>query len=317
MGAKTDISWTDHTFNPWWGCTKIEGSPACEHCYAETFSRRVGFSEKAAVDDSAKFPIRGAHEQRRFFGDKHWLEPFRWNKLAEKAGIKEFVFCASMTDWAEGRPDQADSLRRLWHLQADTPWLIYLMLTKRPQLINKLRPRFGSREIEASDRRVWHGITAETQKWLNLRWPALRDAYSPVYWFSMEPLFERITLPKDFLDLGKRAGVIVGGESGPHARPMHPDWARYLRDQCVEAGVPFHFKQWGEWQNGSAFKGSDLIVLSDGSTYTDTSDVRSDHLSNWSDFRPMMMGRVGTHNAGHLLDGVEWRQFPAANLEAR
>ena len=241
MGENSKISWTNHTFNGWWGCTRIEGSPACGPadgedgavCYAETWSARCGYGPGAK---DGKFPIWGAHEQRRFFGDKHWNEPMKWNRSAEISGERARVFCMSMGDWAEGRPDQAPHLERLWKLIESTPMLDWLMLTKRPQLISKLCPL-------TNHRRVWQGTTAENQKWLDLRWEHLKRVESTVYWLSVEPLFERIVLPADFLSLGGRAWCIVGGQSGSGAVHMNPEWARALRDQCFEAGVRFHMKQ--------------------------------------------------------------------------
>src|SRR5688500_6617995 len=90
MAKGSSIEWTDHTFNPWWGCVRV--SPACEHCYAETFAKRVGH------------PVWGVQAPRRFFGDKHWQEPVKWNRDAEARGVRERVFCASMADWAEVLP---------------------------------------------------------------------------------------------------------------------------------------------------------------------------------------------------------------------
>lgn len=238
MGKNSNISWTTHTHNCWWGCTRIEGSPACGPaegeegavCYAEVWSERVGYSKTGS-----QFPIWGAHEKRRYFGDKHWNEPLKWNREAEKKGERARVFCMSMGDWAEGRPDQTEHLERLWKLIEATPWLDWLMLTKRPQLINKLCP--------IRSPRVWHGTTTENQYWFDIRWPQLKKANADIYWLSIEPMFERIVLSQDFLDLGSRGWVICGGQSGHHARHMNPDWARYLRDQCLRAGVKFHMKQ--------------------------------------------------------------------------
>lgn len=239
MGKDSAISWTHHTFSLWWGCTFIEGDPACAPpegedgpvCYAKTWSERCGYSESGS-----KFPIWGAHEQRRYFGDKHWAEPLKWNAAAAKDGERARVFCMSMGDWAEGRPDQLPHLQRLWALIENTESLNWLMLTKRANLISKLCP-FRNHP------RVWQGVTAVTQRWLGLRWEHLKRVESSVYWLSMEPLQERVTLPKDFLALGKRAWVIVGGPSGTNVNPMQPDHARHLRDQCLENGVMFHMKQ--------------------------------------------------------------------------
>ena len=224
MGANSKISWTSHTFNCWWGCTKVGGSPACDHCYAESWAKRTGFD------------IWGDDRSRRYFGDKHWNEPLCWNKAAEKSGEMARVFCSSMADWAEGRPEQKEHLDRLWTLIDKTDWLTWMMLTKRPQLIGKLCPY-------RNHPRVWQGTTTETQAWLDLRWEHLKRVESSVYWFSAEPLFEPLKLPADFLALGKRGWVIVGGENSPRARHMDLAWARSIRDQCQDFGVRFHMKQ--------------------------------------------------------------------------
>ena len=243
MSKDTKISWATHTFNPWWGCTRIGGSPACgptedfpdgAKCYAETWSERVGYSETGS-----QFPIWGATKQRRYFGDKHWGEPLKWNAAAEKAGVRARVFCMSMGDWAEGRPDQAEHLARLWNLILITPWLDWLMLTKRPQLISNLCP--------LRSQRVWQGTTTETQRWFDLRWEYLKRVDAEIYWLSIEPMFEAITLSKDFLSLGQRGWVICGGQSGiavtTDRTARLTDAARRLRDQCLAAGVRFHMKQ--------------------------------------------------------------------------
>lgn len=212
----------------------MENGETRDNCYAETWAKRTGFQ------------IWGDDSPRRYFGDKHWNEPLKWNRDAEAAGVRRRVFCMSMGDWAEGRPEQAEPLARWWDLCGNTPHLDKLMLTKRPQLIRKLCP------ITGPD--IWHGVTAETQAWLDLRWKFLREVDAAVHWLSMEPLFERITLPQDFLDRAGRAWVIVGGESGGHARPMDPKWAQHLRDQCKEASVPYHFKQGSANNWGKNFK---------------------------------------------------------------
>lgn len=264
MGEISEISWTHSTFNPWWGCTFVGGSPACAPaegekgavCYAKTWDKRTGGDHW------------GADAPRRFFGDKHWAEPLKWNRSAEKAGERRRVFIMSMGDWAEGRPDQREHLSRLWTLCDETPTLDKLMLTKRPQLINSLMPeRLRPRDD------MWIGVTAENQYWLDIRWPLLKRVEASIYWLSIEPICGPIILPDDFLALGGRAWVIVGGQSGNNTIPMDPAWARALRDQCIAAGVPFHFKQWGEHD-------SRLI-------------------------------QVGKKAAGRLLDGRTWDEFPA------
>jgi len=126
MGKHSAIEWTDHTFNPWWGCTKV--STACANCYAETWAKRVGQS------------IWSSDSPRRFFSDQHWKAPILWNRECEKDGIRRRVFCASMADVFEARHDLNPWRDRLWKLIADTPMLDWLLLTKRPEEISMRVP---------------------------------------------------------------------------------------------------------------------------------------------------------------------------------
>jgi protein gp37 len=225
MARNSPIEWTHHTFNPWWGCTKV--SPACTHCYAETWSRRIGLD------------IWGDEGSRRFFGDRHWREPLAWNAEAELAGVRRRVFCASMADVFEAREDLQPWRTRLWSLIEETPYLDWLLLTKRPELVGGLVP-WG----RAWPENVWLGTTAENQLWLLRRARELSRYPAAVRFVSCEPLLAPLDLkPVE----GAIDWVIAGGESGGQARSTHPDWFRLLRDQCVAAGIAFHFKQWGEW----------------------------------------------------------------------
>lgn len=119
MGAATEIAWTDATFNPWWGCVRV--SPGCENCYAESFAKRTGNA------------VWGVQAPRRFFPDKHWSEPRKWNAAAEKAGIRKRVFCASMADAFERREELDPWRAKLFALIEETPWLDWQLLTKRPE----------------------------------------------------------------------------------------------------------------------------------------------------------------------------------------
>ena len=125
MAEKTGISWTHHTFNPWWGCTKV--SPGCKNCYAETFASRYGFD------------VWGPGKARRTFSLAHWEEPLKWNRDAELAGERRRVFCASMADVFEAEAP-AGELARLWALIRLTPWLDWLLLTKRAERIAESLP---------------------------------------------------------------------------------------------------------------------------------------------------------------------------------
>ncbi len=197
----------------------------------------------------------------------------------------------SMGDWAEGRPDQAASLQRLGHLIDQTPWLDWQMLTKRPQLIAKLAPTKAAN--------VWHGTTAETQYWLDLRWQHLREIFAAVLWFSLEPILGPITLPDDFLERGQRAWVVLGGQSGRGSQGMHPKWARSIRDQCVEACVPFFFKQWGSLIPLTTTNGEQALPFGDYMPESGFGFLKNSH-----------------HAEGAAIDGVVWQQFPGAKHDA-
>lgn len=259
MGTLTAISWTDHTFNPWWGCQRV--SPGCEHCYAETFAKRTGKD------------VWGKQAPRRLFGEKHWNEPLRWNRTAlADFGRPARVFCASMADVFEDRRDLDVERMRLWRLIEQTPNLHWQLLTKRPQNVAALAP-WG----DAWPPNVWLGTTVEDQRRADERIPVLLDTAAKVRFLSCEPLLgpldlsrwlylewmDALRLPGEpqsfrgeggwgremFASLTQRRSdvdwVIVGGESGPRHRPLNLGHARDLRDQCLAAGVPFFFKQVG------------------------------------------------------------------------
>ena len=250
MGEHSGISWTDATFNPWWGCTKV--SPACKNCYADTWARRTGAS------------LWGDAAPRRFFGDKHWAEPLRWNAAAEKAGVRRRVFCASMADVFEARGELDPHRERLWRLIEATPHLDWLLLTKRPENIAKM--------LGTATPNVWLGTTVENEEMAEKRVPALLSNPATVHFLSCEPLLGPLDLRPWLVSDTHVSWVLVGGESGGGARPMQPAWALDIRDQCMAAEVPFHFKQWGEH------------------------DER--------------LVRIGKKRAGRLLDGLEWDEFP-------
>lgn len=229
MGKNSKIEWTHHTFNPWWGCTRV--SEACKHCYAEAWSKRVGKK------------VWGPKAPRRFFGDTHWNGPRKWNAEAGASGERARVFCASMADVFEARKDLDEARERLWTLIEETPFLDWLLLTKRPERI--LRAVRWKDEWPAN---VWIGTTVEDQESAEKRLPHLALVPAAVRFISAEPLLTDLEISKW---LGSSVNwVITGGESGPHARPSSPSWFRGLLIQCMQANVPFHFKQWGDWAPG-------------------------------------------------------------------
>jgi protein gp37 len=234
MGKETGISWTNHTFNAWWGCEQI--SPACDHCYAKAWSERTGHGKSLPT-------IWGdGSTQRRFFGDKHWAALDSWNRDADKAGVPARVFVNSMSDTFEDREDLVESRYRLHAYVTVSPFLIFQLLTKRPENADRLWTRAayaGSPSAWLSN--VWLGATVEDRKHGVPRIAKLREVPARVRFLSCEPLLEDL----GDMDLTGIHWVISGGESGTSPRPYDLTWARRLRDQCTEQHIPFFHKQLG------------------------------------------------------------------------
>ena len=232
MSIKTAIAWTDHTFNPWWGCVKVD--PGCAHCYAETFARqRLGLN------------IWGPNSQRRTFGEKHWREPVLWNSQSaarKPAGVRgptsdHLVFSGSMCDWAEDHPT-ADRIRpQLWDLIRRTPFLEWQLLTKRADRIAQCLPPTWGKGWD----NVWLGVSISEPKGL-WRADALREVPAYRRFISYEPALGDISWT---LNLAGLHWIIYGGESGPGYRAPADwqNWALTLRRRCQEHDVAFFFKQ--------------------------------------------------------------------------
>lgn len=280
MAKNSSIEWTHHTFNPWWGCVKV--SPACAHCYAEAWAKRVGQN------------VWGGQAARRLFGNAHWSEPLSWNDEAARFNRRYRVFCASMADVFEPRADLDLEREKLWTLINATPSLDWLLLTKRPGSVARLAPWDSSWPAN-----VWIGTTVENQLWATRRMPLLLSIPAARRFLSCEPLLGPLDLSR-WISRG-RAGlhpidwVIAGGESGPGARPMLPSWARRLRDQCDSAKIPFHFKQWGHWAPASATTAEGVSEF-------------------WDEIegRKVAMQAKGKKANGRYLDGETWDQLPVA-----
>ena len=327
MSANSKIEWCHHTFNPWWGCVKV--SQECALCYAEALAKRYGHA------------VWGPASERRFFGDAHWRESLKWNRDAEQAGERRRVFCASMADVFEDRADLAPHRARLWALIEATPHLDWLLLTKRPENMTTMAPAGWHRRWPAN---VWAGTTVGHPD-SRPRIAHLLRVPAAVRFLSVEPLLAAI----EFSDVGGRSDaieqlgrralagidwVIVGGESGPGARPMHPEWARSIRDQCVAAGVPFFFKQWGgfgsrqihlnggpaphrmfstfeewvakatTWVNGGTCLDMKGRVLKIGADFQRARDEGA--------FPVAICHPMHKKAAGRLLDGRTWDELPAS-----
>jgi three-Cys-motif partner protein len=279
MAKNSHIEWTNHTFNPWWGCHKV--SPACDNCYAEIWARRVGQ------------PVWGLKAPRRFFGDAHWIQPLRWDHEAAAAKSRARVFCASMADVFEQQGSLDAERSRLWHLIDQTPNLDWLLLTKRPQNILSMTPW-----VDDWPRNVWIGTTVENQKLAEQRLPYLLAIPAAVRFLSCEPLLGPLDLSSWFRrpSFNPIDWIIAGGESGAHSRPMHPDWISELLRQCQHAQIPFHFKQWGQWAPAAAIAQGGVTVL-----------VGQQH--------PVPMKAVGKKTAGRVLDGRTWDGVPRPSAQ--
>ena len=280
MAKNSHIEWTHHTFNPWWGCKKV--SPACDNCYAELWAKRMGHQ------------LWGTNAPRRFFGDAHWREPLKWNDEAQSNGRRERVFCASMADVFERRADLNHERERLWKLIESTPNLDWLLLTKRPQNIARIAPWRNNWPGN-----VWLGTSVEDQKIAEKRLPFLLRVPAAIRFLSCEPLLGPLNLEHWFRreSLYSIDWVIAGGESGCNSRPMHPDWAAALLQQCESSNVPFLFKQWGQWAPAN--------------TLTAVGNVQ---LVTLRHERPVQMVRVSKKLAGRILNGMTWDEVPHPSL---
>lgn len=295
MSEVTNIEWCDSTFNPFIGCTKV--SPGCDNCYAEHL-----------MDKRMHRVVWGTKDRVRT-SPENWRKPLAWNRDAEKFYSqhrrRQRVFCASLSDVFDNAVEpswRAD----LFDLIERTPNLDWLLLTKR---IGNVRTMIGEtlgrrsafeRPHEPSlPDNVWLGATIVNQEEADRDIPKLLAVPARVRFLSMEPLLESVDIRNYLRQCGTSFQaeppcidwVIVGGESGPNARPMHPMWARTLRDQCGDAGVPFLYKQHGEWRHVPEF-----------------TDARAALLHRFED--GTWVQRMGKKAAGRLLDGRTHNEFP-------
>jgi len=219
MSEQSNIEWTDSTWNPVRGCTKI--SPGCKNCYAETFAER--FRGVRGHPYELGFDLRIVPERL--------LDPLRWTE-------PRMIFVNSMSDlFHEDVPD--DYIERVCQVMEAANWHTYQVLTKRAMRLRGLLS--GRLRRFRSITHVWWGVSVENRKHGVPRIDELRKSPAAVRFLSIEPLLEDLGT----LDLSSISWVIVGGESGPRARPMDHAWVRSIRDQCKKSGVSFFFKQWG------------------------------------------------------------------------
>jgi protein gp37 len=335
MGDGTPIEWTDATWNVVNGCSVI--SPGCTNCYAMKQAHRVDCRRGLTVKTKGGMVWTG--ETR--FNEKVLLDPLRWKRP------RRIFVCAHGDLFHDKVPDEW--IDRVFAVMALAPQHEFQVLTKRSARMRAYMNRACGRIADAvmALRRelgiksavaplphitpgaewwplsnVWLGVSVEDQARADARIPDLLATPAAVRWISAEPLLGPVDL-KDFLLCHASAPtvagwskywVVAGGESGPGARPMHPDWARSLRDQCAAAGVAFLFKQWGEWAPGPQVGDVNADAIDFGLTGKPTAVFRhcariteADHLP---DGLPDML-RVGKKRGGRLLDGVLHDGFPA------
>lgn len=329
MGRESNIEWTDSTWNPWIGCTKV--SAGCKNCYAE---KQDGFRKWTPEG-------WGAGKPRKRTSAAKWKEPIKWNRDAEAAGIRQRVFCASLADVFDAEVDDAWRVD-LFEVVRQTPWLDWQLLTKRPENISNAIHRAlivaeggdpndaewfinndgNGPETELGQwlndwtgdeppANVWLGTSVEDQDAADKRIPELLKVPAAVRFLSCEPLLGEVSFRwamwvdhtatmVRYGSVGHLDGlrgihwIIVGGESGPGARPMSPVWARRIRDEAKLAGVRLLFKQWGNWYP--------LISADEASQYPRAA------MHEWPD--GIRAVNVGKQAAGRLLDGRTHDEFP-------
>lgn len=306
MAENSSIEWCDHTFNPFIGCTKV--SPGCDNCYAEHL-----------MDKRMHKVVWGTKERIRT-SPANWRKPIAWNAAHAEFfalhGRRQRVFCASLADVFDNAVDpswRAD----LFDLIEKTPNLDWLLLTKRIGNVMSMVSEAAQYQFDLNclekprlPENVWIGATIVNREEMLRDAEKLLAAPARVRFWSVEPML---------CDLGEIPlnlmpdWVICGGESGSNARPMHPDWARDLRDQCDAAGVKFFFKQWGEWAPGENCGGpmtrtERVADWWDGEWRFDTLTPGAAASMHYDD-EPTTY-RVGKKAAGRMLDGRTHDEFP-------
>src|SRR5256885_1973045 len=264
MADTTKISWTEHTWNPWRGCTKV--SPGCAHCYMYTQQLKY---QKGAKDPAKSNPFVVQQTQTT------WNDPLRWQREAAAAGRTERVFTCS---WSDFFHEDADAWRpRAWDIISRCPNLQFQILTKRPENIYDRLPDLGPGGLFCRDwgggwPNVWLGVSVENPKYL-WRVDKLREIPARVHFISAEPLLAGLPT----LNLKHIEWMIVGGESGPGYRPMKMELASELRDKAVKARTAFFFKQ-------IAAPRTEMGCILDGRERSEERRVGKECRSRWSPY---------------------------------
>lgn len=326
-GKLHKISWLNmpgykpETWNPIVGCSKV--SPGCDNCYAERMAFRI-----------ANMQLKNHGKNGYHYTEVSKLTSIGWT--GETRFINEAL--RKPLAWREPRMIFVCSMSDLFHESVPFKWIdevfikvavthpkhLYIILTKRPERMVEYFKRPESKIITSFKgkplQNIWLGVTAENQEQANKRIPILLQIPAAKRFVSIEPMLGPVNIAeacktsviaKNFAYGGVQElhWVICGGESGPKARPMHPDWVRSVRDQCTSANVPFFFKQWGEWQ-ASWGAGNHLVNINTGETLKGNhNDIRAWKIGGWE---PVL--RVGRKAAGDLLDEKQHHEWPKINL---
>lgn len=319
MGTNTKIEWTDNTINFWWGCVKVANNPCCDNCYAEKHDKR-NMTKSPTLHWGNDVPRRAIKSA--------FSNLAKWQRKAVKENKRVKVFCMSMGDIFEKsmpleqssiRPNPLDGkdlkltttgeIRDIFFANISNGMyanLDFQMLTKRPSNVTRMVPKSWLTNWPSN---VWVGTSVGSQDSADTLIPQLLRVPATIRFLSIEPLVSQIDLAQFDQNLAPSVHltwldsinwVIVGGESGHHARPMNPDWVRSIREQCTNARVPFFFKQWGAWIAHEQWLSSGL----------DLADVPQGAYTNRKPCGADQVYRVGKKNAGRLLDGREWNQMP-------
>lgn len=336
--ADTKIEWTDKTWNPITGCSKI--SEGCQNCYAERMAKRF-WRDKTVKPGEVTTVIRGFGDVKRH--PESLEEPLHWRKPQK-------IFVCSMGDLFHASvPFMA--IAQVFGIMHSCKQHTFMVLTKRPQSMKEFIEWFTGPDWRGAwpneYPHVWLGVTAENQQRADERIPLLLETPAAVRFVSIEPMLGPVDLTKipwieDPIIPGDRRNalheiwdpafpirltrhkldwVICGGETGPGARPMHPDWARGLKDQCQESGTPFCFKSWGDWfpYRPSSYGYYMPLEGMGEPTLPKRPMIKSpwEIGGEWLNHRGVVHAcRVGKKNAGRLLDGQEWNQYPEVRIHA-
>lgn len=308
--SKTKIEWCarpgthPETWNPTTGCDKV--SQGCKNCYAETMHKRLQGMGQKKYDHPFLGTVK-THE------DVIAL-PLKWK-------TPRTVFVNSMSDLFH-KQVPFSFIRKVFHVMEDTPQHTYQILTKRPERMLE----FSQCSNSWAPKNVWLGTSVEDQQTADERIPFLLQVPASVRFLSCEPLLGSLNISTYLKPLqcwytdGSNQGytlppvswVIAGGESGHHARPMHPEWIRSLRDQCRSAVVPFFFKQWGEFLAYEDLGEKGTICAGGFDAVAFSSIEKFDAYG----YNNVLFAKVGKHSAGRTLDGREWNEFPKIGEEA-